>query len=292
VAMAAVFLLAVAGGVTWFQVSGKDRIEAAREAREAALRGQAQALRALERRLEAAREEHAEAERLRAARREHGAYLDGRIEEAREALRARREQEAPLLAQVDLLGARLNEQRRERSRRSTVLHDLEDRLAAERKAARTLEQRAGEGGDRLRDARRPRGEKPTLFPARSAAASLLERRAGRSTYLLTVSRDLMRAGPGTLGLLGSVGLAGEGTGALVETGLYLSAPLKGRRAAADLTAGLGRRHALEDTPSVTAPFVGLLLRWAPIRGERAWLVAGLHHSDAETALRFGASLGR
>jgi hypothetical protein len=182
-----------------------------------------------------------------------------------------------------------------RSKQSEILerrNEIQDRvggLSAE--LADTLQLRQNFQND-IASLRRERQHDPiSVFPPNAALASMVEIENQDRVYAVSLSGVVKEVGDVNLGLSGNVGLAGENQGSIKEGGVFANIPLAFRRASLDVESGLASLRDARGEDNLAA-FAGATLRYAPIRKERFFLLAGTKYRDSDISLRFGIGFGR
>jgi hypothetical protein len=135
---------------------------------------------------------------------------------------------------------------------------------------------------------------PSRFPEESSLSSMLEiSDLGNpdKRYVLSLARRVKTLGGLDLGLVGSLGLGSDAGDALKEGGVFANLPLAPRRASLSLEGGISQLQSRSSDEQQTGPFAGATLRFAPLRRERLFLLAGTRYGHEDLALRFGLGLG-
>lgn len=137
---------------------------------------------------------------------------------------------------------------------------------------------------------------PSRFPERSSLSSVVEI-AGigddpEQLYVVSLASGIKRVGTLDVGLLGSLGLGSGAESSLKEGGLFANMLLAHRRASLDFEGGISQLSSRLLDDSKTGPFAGATLRFAPLRRERLFLLAGTRYSHEDLGLRLGLGLGR
>lgn len=201
-----------------------------------------------------------------------GVVLDmrARIERADE---QRRSYEATLLERdTEIAGLRAEVGALERSLADTigVRRSLEDQIAA---------------------LQRERARDPiSMFPQRASFSSLVEAGGDQSYYSVALAGVLGQFNDVNYGLSGQVGLASEGSETVKEGGFFANIPLAFRRASLDLAGGIASITDPAGDEEVT-PHVGATFRYAPLRKERFFLLAGTKYRE-DVSVQVGVGFGR
>lgn len=139
--------------------------------------------------------------------------------------------------------------------------------------------------------RRERARDPiSMFPQRASFSSLVETGADQSFYSVALAGVLGRMGDVNYGLSGQVGLAGSGSETVKEGGFFANIPLAFRRASLDLAGGVASVTDPAGEAEVT-PHVGATFRYAPLRRERFFLLAGTKYRK-DVSVQVGVGFGR
>ncbi len=292
--------LVVATRYVWFQTRGEERLGEIQTEVLEARRANDSSLVATRAALAAAAQEQEDIVHLRDAKEQFLAFLLDEIAAEQGGIGAGEQVDSQLTARVLEQSTAIQRARGQRLRYHLELQAMEKSIAAEQETVAALEAQVAERDAHLgrldgwiRAAeQRLREDPPTLFPEKTALASLLEIGDPEESLVFNVTRELHSLGGFDLGLLGSLGVATNGNASLKEGGLYANLPIKPRRASIDFEAGVSHLESRTDRAADTSPFAGASLRYAPVAKERVFLVAGTRYSHEDLALRLGLAFGR
>ncbi|MEZ4654426.1 MAG: hypothetical protein R3E12_12765 [Candidatus Eisenbacteria bacterium] len=110
-------------------------------------------------------------------------------------------------------------------------------------------------------------------------------------FAVSLSGVLKQFGEVNVGLTGNLGLARESESSVKEGGVFANIPLAFRRASVDLETGLASLRGPSGNDDL-AGFAGATLRYAPLRKERLFLLAGTKYRQDDVSIRLGLGFGR
>jgi hypothetical protein len=133
---------------------------------------------------------------------------------------------------------------------------------------------------------------PSRFPEHSSFASMVELADAEDRVMVSLARRLKDLGRVGVGLLGSLGVSRGAESSIREGGLFANVVLVPRRASVDLEGGISQRIVRDSDEQETGGFAAATLRFAPLRRERLFLLAGTRYGHDDLGMRLGLGFGR
>ena len=293
-------ILMVTTGYFWYHTKGVAKLQSAYDAYWEATETNQTDLARTQALLAEAEQELEDTRNLRDAKAEYAAFLEGRIEAEIQAIEDSRHLDEDYTDEVLDLRTQIQRSRDKRLAYKTDILETERKIAEATAVNDDLEAQALERNHEMArldlwiaDAQSVlEADPPSRFPKRSALAAVADISDPAQTMMLSLSYGLTSMGNLDVGVLGSLGLATDGSTSLKEGAVFANLPIVPRKASIDFEGGISQFESREEDRSSTTPYAGASLRFAPSAKERLFLLAGTRYSHEDLALRLGLALGR
>jgi len=293
-------ILIAATGYFWFQTAGKERLAEGREGLCNARAQNAEDLASAGQNLVDVQNELIEIRAERDAKAEQVAWLADQVELEQEQIVEYERLDEEYTDRLLDLRLEIQQVRDRRMAYNTDIYETENDITAADERIGDLVAQAEERNDKL--ARLDswiagaeaelEANPPSRFPERSSLASIVEITDPEERVVLSLARGIMRVGTLDVGLLGSLGLSRGAGSSLKEGGLFANLVLAPRRASVDFEGGISQLSSREENKDQTDAFAAATLRFAPMKRERFFLLAGTRYGHDDLGLRLGLGFGR
>ncbi|MFH1143262.1 MAG: hypothetical protein V1774_01810 [Candidatus Eisenbacteria bacterium] len=292
--------LIVATGYFWFETTGKARLRAGHQSLVEARDLNAREIEAAKQNLRDIEQELVEIGETREAKAQEMLWLEEQMRWEQAKILEYEGQDEVFTDQLLDLRLELQEARDRRMAYNTDIYEAEKQIAAaEQSSADLLAQVQGRNTELERLATwiaqaedKIEADPPSRFPEHSSLASVVDMTDQEGRVMVSLARRVANIGRLDLGLLGSLGLSQGAESSVKEGGLFANLQLLPRRASIDFEGGISQLTVRGEDTQDTGPFAAATLRFAPVRRERLFLLAGTRYSHEDIGLRLGIGFGR